>query len=152
MEISLTTPALLFPAISLLLLAYTNRFITLANLTRKLHDEYSNGQSQKNRILVRQIKNLRARINLIRYMQGLGVFSFLLCVVCMYLIYSENQAAARIVFGSSLVSLGSSLFISLVEIIKSTNAIELELSDVEELEKSNFFRDILPSDEEKKSR
>ncbi|TMI65912.1 MAG: DUF2721 domain-containing protein [Bacteroidetes bacterium] len=147
MEISLNTPALLFPAISLLLLAYTNRFITLANLTRKLHDEYIKGQ--KNRILVIQIKNLRARINLIRYMQGLGVFSFLLCVVCMYLIYSQNQAAARIIFGLSLVSLGSSLFISLVEIIKSTNAIELELSDVEELEKSNFFKDILHTDEKK---
>ena len=147
MEISLNTPALLFPAISLLLLAYTNRFITLANLTRKLHDEYIKGQ--KNRILIRQIKGLRARINLIRYMQGLGVFSFLLCVVCMYLIYSENQAAARIVFGLSLLSLGSSLFISLVEIIKSTNAIELELSDVEELEQSNFFRDILHTDEKK---
>jgi hypothetical protein len=147
MEISLNTPALLFPAISLLLLAYTNRFITLANLTRKLHDEYIQGQ--KNRILIRQIKGLRARINLIRYMQGLGVFSFLLCVVCMYLIYSENQAAARIVFGLSLVSLGSSLFISLVEIIKSTNAIELELSDVEELEQSNIFKDILHTDEKK---
>ena len=147
MEISLNTPALLFPAISLLLLAYTNRFITLANLTRKLHDEYIKGQ--KNRILVIQIKNLRARINLIRYMQGLGVFSFLLCVVCMYLIYSQNQEAARIVFGLSLLSLGSSLFISLVEIIKSTNAIELELSDVEELEKSNFFKDILHTDEKK---
>jgi len=82
-------------------------------------------------------------------MQGLGVFSFLLCVVCMYLIYSEKQAAARIVFGLSLLSLGSSLFISLVEIIKSTNAIELELSDVEELEQSNFFKDILHSDEKK---
>jgi Protein of unknown function (DUF2721) len=147
MEISLNTPALLFPAISLLLLAYTNRFITLANLTRKLHDEYIQGQ--KNRILVRQIKGLRARINLIRYMQGLGVFSFLLCVVCMYLIYSENQGAARIIFGLSLLSLGSSLFISLVEIIKSTNAIELELSDVEELEQSNIFKDILHSDERK---
>lgn len=148
MEINLNTPALLFPAISLLLLAYTNRFITLANLTRKLHDEYINGQ--KNRILVRQIKNLRARINLIRYMQGLGVFSFLLCVVCMYLIYRERQEAARIVFGLSLVSLAASLFISLIEIIKSTNAIELELSDVEELEQSNFFKDILHTDEEKK--
>jgi Protein of unknown function (DUF2721) len=151
MEINLNTPALLFPAISLLLLAYTNRFITLANLTRKLHDEYISGQSKKNRILIRQIKNLRARINLIRYMQALGVFSFLLCVVCMYLIYSENQEAARIVFGLSLVSLAASLFISLVEIIKSTRALELEISDMEELEQSNFFKDILHTDEEKKS-
>jgi hypothetical protein len=66
-------------------------------------------------------------------MQGLGVLSFLLCVICMYIIYVGKQEAARIIFGLSLLSLATSLFISLIEIIKSTNAIELELSDIEEL-------------------
>ena len=85
-------------------------------------------------------------------MQGLGVFSFLLCVVCMYSIYVDKQKTAGILFTISLLSLAASLFISLVEIIKSTNALELELSDMEELEKSNFFRDIMPTntDAEKK--
>ena len=150
MELSFTTPSLLFPAISLLLLAYTNRFLAIANLIRRLHDQYNTGQ--KNRQLLHQIKGLRTRINLIRYMQGLGVFSFLLCVVCMYSIYVDKQKTAGILFSISLLSLAASLFISLVEIIKSTNALELELSDMEELEKSNFFRDILPTntDAEKK--
>jgi Protein of unknown function (DUF2721). len=40
MEINLTTPALLFPAISLLLLAYTSRFLALAALMRELHVRY----------------------------------------------------------------------------------------------------------------
>ncbi len=85
-------------------------------------------------------------------MQGLGVFSFLLCVVCMYTIFIDKQKTAAILFTISLLSLGASLFISLVEIIKSTNALELELSDMEDLEKSNFFRDIMPTntDAEKK--
>jgi hypothetical protein len=150
MELSFTTPSLLFPAISLLLLAYTNRFLAIANLIRRLHDEYNSGQ--KNKQLLHQIKGLRTRINLIRYMQGLGVFSFLLCVVCMYSIYVDKQKTAGILFTISLLSLAASLFISLVEIIKSTNALELELSDMEELEKSNFFRDIMPAntDAEKK--
>lgn len=150
MELSFTTPSLLFPAISLLLLAYTNRFLAIANLIRRLHDQYNSGQ--KNKQLLHQIKGLRTRINLIRYMQGLGVFSFLLCVVCMYTIYIDKQKTAAILFTTSLLSLGVSLFISLVEIIKSTNALELELSDMEDLEKSNFFRDILPTntDAEKK--
>ena len=150
MELSFTTPSLLFPAISLLLLAYTNRFLAIANLIRRLHDQYNSGQ--KNKQLLHQIKGLRTRINLIRYMQGLGVFSFLLCVVCMYTIYIDKQKTAAILFTISLLSLGVSLFISLVEIIKSTNALELELSDMEDLEKSNFFRDILPTntDAEKK--
>ena len=84
-EININTPALLFPAITLLMLAYTNRFLSLASLVRKLHDEYHRGEKEKNILL--QIKNIRTRLNLIRYMQGLGVLSFLCCVLCMYAIY-----------------------------------------------------------------
>ena len=148
MELSINTPALLFPAISLLLLAYGNRFIALANLVRKLHDEYTTGH--KSKIVLQQIKSLRKRINLIRYMQGLGVFSFLCCVACMYSIYKEWGKPAEYVFALSLLSLLTSLVISLVEIIQSTNAIELELSDIEELENSNFFKDLMPGENEKK--
>ncbi|MBI5372588.1 MAG: DUF2721 domain-containing protein [Sphingobacteriales bacterium] len=151
MEISLNTPALLFPAISLLLLAYTNRFLALANLVRKLHDEYIEThvkndefkEAHKSKIILWQIKNLRRRINLIRYMQGLGVFSFLGCVACMYSLYRGSAAVAEFIFAISLLSLLASLFISLAEIIQSTRAIELELSDIEELEKGNIFTDIL---------
>ena len=70
MEISFNTPALLFPAISLLLLAYTNRFLALANLVRKLHDDYKAGQ--RTQTLLRQIHSLRLRLRLVRYMQGLS--------------------------------------------------------------------------------
>jgi Protein of unknown function (DUF2721) len=147
MEISINTPALLFPAISLLLLAYTNRFLALANLVRKLHDEYKEGQP--NKVLLKQIHSLRKRINLIRYMQGLGVFGFLLCVISMYGIYIGRMEFAKIIFAGSLLSLVASLFISLVEIIQSTNAIELELSDMEGLEQSNFFSDLINRREEK---
>lgn len=143
MEITFNTPALLFPAISLLLLAYTNRFLALANLVRKLHDEYKTVQDRK--ILLKQIKSLRRRINLIRYMQGLGVFSFLCCVVSMYCIYRGWGLLAEYVFAVSLLSLLTSLIFSLIEIIQSTNAIELELSDIEELEKSNIFSDLIAS-------
>ncbi|TMI88679.1 MAG: DUF2721 domain-containing protein, partial [Bacteroidetes bacterium] len=69
MEITFTTPALLFPAISLLLLAYTNRFLALANLVRKLHEQYKRGE--ENKIILQQIHSLRRRIRLVRYMQGL---------------------------------------------------------------------------------
>src|SRR5262249_14062511 len=99
MEITFNTPALLFPAISLLLLAYTNRFLALANLVRKLHDEYKRGEP--NKILIRQIHSLRLRLRLVRYMQGLGVFSFLCCVVCMYSIYMEWTLVSRYIFATS---------------------------------------------------
>ena len=79
-EININTPALLFPAITLLMLAYTNRFLSLASLVRKLHSDYGKGEDIQ--MIVSQLKNLRARLNLIRYMQGFGVMSFLSCVMC----------------------------------------------------------------------
>ena len=148
MEITFNTPALLFPAISLLLLAYTNRFLALANLVRKLHDEYKMGAQDKG--LVRQIHSLRLRLRLVRYMQGLGVFSFLGCVVCMYSIYVGWKLVSKYVFAISLLSLLVSLVISLIEIIQSTKALELELSDIEEPGRSNFFTDLLSRGNEKK--
>ena len=148
MEITFNTPALLFPAISLLLLAYTNRYLALANLIRKLHDEYMKGE--KNHLLLKQIKILRTRINLVRLMQALGVFSFLCCVITMYGVYQQWIAITQYVFALSLLSLLGSLIISLLEISQSTKALEWELSDMEELAKSNFFTDLWDKGEEKK--
>jgi len=148
MELSFTTPALLFPAISLLLLAYTNRFLALANLVRRLHDEYKRGE--KSPALIYQIKSLRRRLILVRYMQGLGVFSFVCCVFTMYCIYNDWPKMAEYIFAVSLLSLLASLIISLIEITQSTKAIEVELSDIEELEKSNFFTDLWRGKDENK--
>ena len=149
MEISFNTPALLFPAISLLLLAYTNRFLALANLVRRLHDQYKKNETNKD-LIVKQIFSLRRRLNMVRYMQGLGVFSFLCCVVTMYAVYTEWHAIVGYVFGASLMALLVSLLISLIEIQQSLKAIELELSDIEELQKANFFSDLWERPDDKK--
>lgn len=149
MEITFNTPALLFPAISLLLLAYTNRFLAIANLVRRLHDEYVKGE-KSSVVRLKQLKSLRRRLNLVRYMQALGVLSFLCCVVTMYGVYSNWTEAIKYVFALSLISLLLSLFISLIEISQSTRALELELSDIEELEKANFFTELWSRREEKK--
>jgi hypothetical protein len=132
MEISFNTPALLFPAISLIMLAYTNRFLALSSRVRNLHDKYQN-QEQK-LIIHGQIKNLRYRLKLIKNMQALGVVTFLGCILCMYLIYVQFMLAANIVFAISLLSFSASLLLSLLEIQLSTKALELELSDMEGLE------------------
>jgi hypothetical protein len=130
MDISLNTPALLFPAISLLLLAYTNRFLAIANVVRKLHDDYS--QKKNEEIALLQIRSLRKRLGYIRLMQGAGVFSFLLCVICMYSIYNGWMSVAKYVFAASLLSLLFSLFCSLVEIFQSLNALAVLIRDLEE--------------------
>ena len=132
MEISFNTPALLFPAISLIMLAYTNRFLALSSRVRNLHDKYQN-QEQKH-IIHGQIKNLRYRLKLIKNMQALGVVTFLGCILCMYLIYVQFMMAANVVFAISLLSFSASLLLSLLEIQLSTKALELELSDMEGLE------------------
>lgn len=144
-EISINTPALLFPAITLLMLAYTNRFLSLAALVRKLHEEYQHGGKENN--ILSQIKNIRSRINLIRYMQGFGIMSFLCCVLCMYSIFRGWMQVSHWIFAASLIFLLASIVFSLIEINKSTKAIELELSDIEELSKGNIFTDIFKGHE-----
>ncbi|MEN9570918.1 MAG: hypothetical protein RL172_2149 [Bacteroidota bacterium] len=144
LEISINTPALLFPAITLLMLAYTNRFLSLATLIRKLHDEYVRGEKEAH--LLRQLKNLRSRLNLIRYMQTCGVLSFLCCVLCMYFIFRGWMIVAHWIFATSLICLLVSIVFSLIEIHKSTRALELELGDIEELSGSNIFKDIFKPD------
>lgn len=145
LEISINTPALLFPAITLLMLAYTNRFLSLAALVRNLHSEYNRGEKEKN--ILNQIKNIRTRLNLIRYMQSFGVLSFLCCVICMYLIFRNWMVMAHWVFAISLLFLLLSIILSLIEINKSTRALELQLSDIEELSEGNIFKDIFKADD-----
>jgi len=128
MEITLTTPALLFPAISLLLLAYTNRFLAIASMIRQLHKMYLENPKS---VLEGQLHNLRKRLFLIRTMQFFGVASLFLCVLAMFFIYMKVGQWGSYTFGVSLVLLLLSLFISLREIQLSTKALEIELSDME---------------------
>jgi hypothetical protein len=131
MELQLSTPALLFSAITLLMLAYTNRFLAIATLIRGLHKNYLKAPDQE--IIVEQIHNLRRRLTLIKNMQLFGVFSFLGCVVCMFLLFQGYTDIANWVFMVSMGTLLISLGISLVEIQISTKALNLELSDMEGL-------------------
>ena len=129
MTISLTTPALLFPAISLLLLAYTNRFLAITTVIRQLHGNYLIDK-EKN-LVVGQIKNLRKRLFLIKAMQLFGVMSFFCCVLSMIFIFQEYNIMGQYAFGISLIMLSASLMISFREVQLSTRALELELSDME---------------------
>lgn len=129
----LTTPALLFPAISLLLLAFTNRFLVLAQLIRQLHAQ---GQDNASLMIHRQIVNLRRRVKLIRWMQIFGVGSFLLCTLSMLSLFIEQQSAGMILFGISVSLLCLSLCFSLYEVHISLGAIDIELEDLDSWVKS----------------
>lgn len=128
-ELTLTTPALCFSALSLLLLAYTNRFLSYAQLVRMLYKQY---REDKDYIILGQISNLRKRLNLIKHMQLQGIGSLLMCTVTMLLIYLQMDQLATLAFGIALIMLVISLGISIWEIVVSVKAIDLHLGEIGE--------------------
>jgi hypothetical protein len=126
---TLTTPALLFSAVSLILLAYTNRFIAYSGVVRNLFKQY---QENPTSILKGQINNLRKRLYLIRIMQLLGVISLFLCVATMLLLFVGYLLVAAYFFGAALLLLCASLALSIWEIQISVKALELHLSNMED--------------------
>jgi hypothetical protein len=126
---TLTTPALLFSAISLILLAYTNRFVAYTGVVRNLYKQYIESPST---VLKGQIYNLRKRLYLIRAMQILGVSSLFLCVITMFLIFIGHTLIAAYMFGAALLLLSASLSLSIWEIQISVKALEIHLSNMED--------------------
>ena len=127
MTLQIATPALLFSATSLILLAYTNRFLTIAQIVRGLKKSYD---EQHTKSILLQIKNLNLRITLIRYMQLFGVLSLFLSVFAMLLLFLNLEQIGIYLFGFSLLSLLISLGISFWEISISVTALQLHLSDL----------------------
>jgi hypothetical protein len=125
MEFNISTPALLFSAISLLMLAYTNRFLALASLIRQHIQIY---EEKKEENTLKQIQNFKIRLKVIKYTQIFGVISFSLCVISMFLIFVSKTIPAEIVFALSLVSLFISLLLSLQEILLSIGALNIEMN------------------------
>lgn len=128
MELSLTIPALLFPAVSLTMLAYNARYLAIAALIRQLNTLFEQTQDSP---LKRQIELLRKRLNIIKNMQATAIVCFLLAAITMFLIYVQLNIWANIVFGASLIFLMVSLVLSLLEVQLSTKALEIQLKNME---------------------
>ena len=128
MQITVTTPALLFPAISLFMLAFTNRFLSLGGRVRSLHDQY---RTEGHESIRKQIENLRIRIHMIRRMQGFAVISMLSCIFSMVCLFQDWILAGQILFGASLLFLAISLVLSFMEIRISVRALDILLEDME---------------------
>ncbi len=124
MEMTITTPSLLFPAISLLMLAYTNRFVVLTNVIRQLSNL---DKAPATTLVVRQMENLRVRVQVIRQMQAFGVLSFVFCTMSMFALLLEWLLVGQFLFAISLVLLVASLLFSFYEVHISTKAIDIEL-------------------------
>lgn len=129
MELTLTTPALLFSTLSLLMLAFTNRFLALASRIRELEGKWEESGEE---LYLGQIENLRRRVELIRLMQFFGIGSLLLCVVCMFCLFAGWERAGAWVFGGALIALMISLGMSLREIQMSAGALRIHLRRMEQ--------------------
>ncbi len=127
-ELTLTTPTLLFSAVSLILLAYTNRFLSYAQLVRTLKEQYIKQHSE---VTVAQINNLRKRLYLTRSMQILGISSLFFCVITMFLIYIGLHHLSCYIFGLAMLLLIASLGVSIWEIQISVKALDIHLKDME---------------------
>jgi len=130
MELSIGTPALLFSTVSLLMIAFTNRFMSMASLIRGLHEKF---QKNPDEAIVMQIDNLRLRMKLIQRMQIIAIISLSLSVICMFLLFMNEQLVARWFFGVGLLGMSIALALSAWEITISTKALEVELSDMEDI-------------------
>ena len=120
MKLSIETPALLFSATTLILLAYTNRFLTIAQLIRELKKTY---KKEENNSILLEIKNLNLRLNLIRAMQLMGVLCLFLSVLAMLMLFIEQHVPGIYLFAASILCLLVSLGISFWEISISVNEI-----------------------------
>ncbi|SUY46836.1 Protein of uncharacterised function (DUF2721) [Clostridium putrefaciens] len=124
MKIELTTPAVLFTSISLLISAYTSRFLSLAQLVRQLDNQY---KKEKSEDILKQIRNLQLRISIIRYTQIMGGVSFFLCALSTFLIFKDKNFAGEVAFGASLIALMISLLLLIIEVQISVKALNVQL-------------------------
>jgi len=128
MSIPITTPALLFPAIAILMLGYVNRYLGTASVIRALKKDYDTGYKRVN--VVAQLKILQKRIELSRYMLEIGATALLAACLSMFLIFAEQQRGGEIAFGVSLIAMILSLFLSFYETLLSNKSLQIEIEDV----------------------
>ncbi|MFN8297132.1 MAG: DUF2721 domain-containing protein [Chitinophagales bacterium] len=147
MEITLTTPAILFSTVSLLYVAYTTRFVAISNLIRTLKTRF---EEEHEVDVLQQIKNLRTRVLLIRNMQLTGIISLILSAFSMVFIYLGNQNAGFIIFGLSLIFLIYSMLLAAREILISVHSLNIELNSIQELKKDTTEDGLLISHNIKK--
>ena len=130
MNIDYTVTALMFPAIPLLMGVYSNRFHTLSNLIRTLHDEHVYEKHIPPE-WKKQFLNLSSRISLLRWTILFAAFGFLFNMLTVFALYLDEVFMARGIFGSCCLSMIISIIFFIREIHISTNALKLHMSDMD---------------------
>ena len=122
-------PALLFPAIPIMLLVFSNKYTALAMLIRKLHI-----LSQDNAIRhlsVERIQILSGRLLLLRWMQTFSSIAFLFNLITIFLGYNSFQTLALNFFGIAVIFLTIAIILFIIEAQQSHHALNLHIKDLE---------------------
>ena len=130
MNIDYTVTALMFPAIPLLMVVYSNRFHTLSRLIRELHDEHVY-EKHIPAEWKKQFINLSRRISILRWTIMFAAFGFLFNMLTVFALYLNELFLARVIFGSCCLSMIISIIFFIREIQISTNALNLHMSDMD---------------------
>jgi len=129
MNVDYTVTALMFPAIPLLMSVYANRFHTLSNLIRKIHDEYV-WEKHIPPEWEKQLINLNQRVRTMKYTLGFASFGFLFNMMTVFALYLNEIFIARIIFGSCCLAMIISVIFFIRDIFVSTETLKLHLSDM----------------------
>lgn len=129
MDIAINTPALLFPAITILFLAYSNRFLTIATRIREKHADFNKTHSP---VAAKQIMSFRLRLRYIVAMEMFAVLGIISCTIAMGFIFYGLQNYGNIAFAISMLFIVLSLLASIIELFFSMKALNIELEDMEE--------------------
>ena len=129
MNVDYTVTALMFPAIPLLMSVYANRFHTLSNLIRKIHDEYI-WEKHIPQEWEKQLINLNERVKWMKYTLAFASFGFLFNMMTVFALYLDNVFFARIIFGSCCSVMIISVIFFIRDIFVSTETLKLHLSDM----------------------
>ncbi len=122
---TLQTPTYVFSAISLLMIAYTSRYVAISQVIRHLSESAPGSDSR----VECQIRSLMKRVKYIRNMQITALIGFCANIMTMILIVLGIDFLIAPLFIAGLVLILVSLGICIMEIALSAQALSISLSD-----------------------
>ena len=127
-------PALLFPAIPLMMISFGNRYTSLASLIRKIHDLIVLNKHSKKTAghYLDQITILTKRLKLVRAIQTLSGLSFLSNLFSIFASYLEEYQLALNSFGLGVLIFAIAILMFIYEIQLSTRALSKHLEDLKD--------------------
>ena len=122
-------PALLFPAIPLMMIVFGNRYSSLSKLIRDLHDRVLKEDEVRDKF-TELIELLTDRLFLVKSMQTLAGLAFIANLLTIFFRYIDVPSVAFSLFGVATILLSAAILLFVIEIQKSSSALSKHISDL----------------------